>query len=173
MIRRRGHHKAIVKEALGLAGSNAIRLFEPELLETQRRWIANTTANGRQLVVEPWLERELDFSVQLEMADDGLKLCGYTGLINDAKGQFQGNVACRPSEKNPGKPDRAFPRAAGHRPALACNFTRRSLRCLKQNCAAQIISARSALTRSLIATRTARFGSNRLWKSIRAIRWDD
>ena len=92
-IRRRGHHKIIIKEALGLAGSNAIRLFEPELLESHRRWIANAAAKGRQLVVEPWLERELDFSVQLEMTDDGLKLCGYTGLINDARGQFQANVA--------------------------------------------------------------------------------
>ena len=92
-IRRRGHHKIIVKEALGLAGSNAMRLFEPELLESHRRWLANAVANGRQLVVEPWLERELDFSVQLEMTGDGLKLCGYTGLINDAKGQFQANVA--------------------------------------------------------------------------------
>ncbi|MEJ0088474.1 MAG: DUF455 family protein [Limisphaerales bacterium] len=92
-IRQRGHHKIVIKEALGLAGSNAMRLFEPELLETHRRWISNGVGNGRQLVVEPWLERELDFSVQLEMADDGLKLCGYTGLINDAKGQFQGNIA--------------------------------------------------------------------------------
>ena len=92
-IRQRGHHEIVVKEALGLAGSNAIRLFEPEPLETHRSWIANAVENGRQLVVEPWLERVLDFSVQLEMSDDGLKLCGYTGLLNDAKGQFQGNVA--------------------------------------------------------------------------------
>jgi hypothetical protein len=92
-IRQRGHHKIVIKESLGLAGSNALRLFEPEILEPQQRWITNAIANGRQLVVEPWLERELDFSVQLEMADDGLKLCGYTGLINDARGQFQANVA--------------------------------------------------------------------------------
>jgi hypothetical protein len=92
-IRRRGHHKIVVKESLGLAGSNAMRLFEPEILETQRRWIANAVANQQQLVVEPWLERVLDFSVQLEMSDGGLKLCGYTGLINDARGQFQANVA--------------------------------------------------------------------------------
>jgi uncharacterized ferritin-like protein (DUF455 family) len=92
-IRTRGHHKIVIKEALGLAGSNAMRLFEPEILESHRRWIINATENGRQIVVEPWLERELDFSVQLEMSDDGLKLCGYIGLINDAKGQFQGNVA--------------------------------------------------------------------------------
>jgi uncharacterized ferritin-like protein (DUF455 family) len=98
-IRRRGHHKIVIKEALGLAGSNAMRLFEPEILEAHRRWIANTVENHRQLVVEPWLERVLDFSVQLEMADDGLKLCGYAGLINDAKGQFQGNIAAPGHQK--------------------------------------------------------------------------
>ncbi len=49
--------------------------------------------HGRQLVVEPWLERELDFSVQLEMGPRGLKLCGYTGLVNDRKGQFLANWA--------------------------------------------------------------------------------
>jgi uncharacterized ferritin-like protein (DUF455 family) len=92
-IRARGHHKIVIKESLGLAGSNAMRLFEPEILETHRRWIDNAVGSGRQLVVEPWLERALDFSVQLEMSDDGLKLYGYTGLINDARGQFQANVA--------------------------------------------------------------------------------
>jgi len=98
-IRRRGHHKIIVKEALGLAGSNAMRLFEPDLLASHRRWMAHAVGNDRQLVVEPWLERVLDFSVQLEMTADGLKLCGYTGLLNDAKGQFQGNVAAPGHQK--------------------------------------------------------------------------
>jgi len=92
-IRRRGHHKIVVKQAIGLAGSNAVRLFEPELLETHRRWMANVLRSGQQLVIEPWLERLMDFSAQLEMTTDGLKLCGYTGLLNDAKGQFQGNWA--------------------------------------------------------------------------------
>lgn len=92
-IRGRGHHKIVIKEALGLAGHNAIRLWEPELLEAQRRWITNAVQDGRELVVEPWLERELDFSVQLEMTAHGLKLCGYTGLTNDRRGQFQTNWA--------------------------------------------------------------------------------
>jgi hypothetical protein len=92
-IRERGHHRIVVKEALGLAGSNAIRLWEPALLDTQRRWLARALENGRQLVVEPWQERELDFSVQLEMTAAGLKLCGYTGLINDRQGRFLANWA--------------------------------------------------------------------------------
>lgn len=92
-IRARGDHKIVVKQAVGLAGSNAVRLFEPDLLESQRRWMNRRLASGQVLIIEPWLERELDFSVQLEMTPAGLKLCGYTGLFNDARGQFIGNWA--------------------------------------------------------------------------------
>jgi len=91
-IRRRGHHKIIAKEALGLAGHNSIRLWEPSVLETQRRWMARALEHG-QIVIEPWLERLTDFSIQLEMNSRGLKVCGYTGLINDLRGQFQANWA--------------------------------------------------------------------------------
>ena len=92
-IRARGHHRVVVKQAFGLAGHNALRLWEPELLAAQRRWMENSLTNGRQLVIEPWLERVVDFSAQLEMGAAGLQLIGYTGLMNDAKGQFQANTA--------------------------------------------------------------------------------
>ena len=92
-IRSRGHHPIVVKEAFGVAGSNALRLFEPEILPPQKRWLENAFARRRELVIEPWLERLTDFSVQLEMTADGLKLCGFTGLLNDARGQFIANFA--------------------------------------------------------------------------------
>jgi uncharacterized ferritin-like protein (DUF455 family) len=92
-IRGSGHHKVVIKEEIGLAGHNSLRLWEPELLEKQRRWLGHNLEHGRRLVVEPWLERELDFSVQFEMGEPGLKLCGYTGLLNDRKGQYQANWA--------------------------------------------------------------------------------
>ncbi len=98
-IRARGHHKIVIKEALGLAGGNAIRLWEPEVLPAQTRWMQRAFESGQQLVVEPWLEREIDFSAQLEMTSEGLKLCGYTGLTNDARGQFQANWARSGSER--------------------------------------------------------------------------
>ncbi len=92
-IRQRGHQKIVVKQAHGLAGHNAMRLWEPELLPAQRRWIERSLEQGMRLVVEPWLERELDFSVQLEKSKDKLSLIGYTGLLNDHRGQFQANWA--------------------------------------------------------------------------------
>jgi uncharacterized ferritin-like protein (DUF455 family) len=92
-IRARGHHKIVVKEAFGVAGSNAIRLFEPEILPAQMRWLESASARNRELVVEPWVDRLVDFSAQLEMTERGLKLCGYTGLQADARGQFVANFA--------------------------------------------------------------------------------
>lgn len=92
-IRSRGHHRVVVKHDLGLAGHHAIRLWEPELLPDQERWMARSLAEGRRLVVEPWLDRQLDFSVQLEMEPSGLRLCGYTGLVNDRRGQYLANWA--------------------------------------------------------------------------------
>lgn len=92
-IRARGHHRVVVKEALGLAGGNAIRLWEPDLLPTQLRWMEKRLQAGATLVVEPWLERRHDFSVQFEMGPDGLKLRGFTTLLTDLNGQYLGNVA--------------------------------------------------------------------------------
>ena len=92
-IRARGHRKIVVKASFGVAGSNALRLFEPTLLPAQLRWMENAFAHKRELVVEPWLERLLDFSVQLEMTAGKLKLCGFTGLQCDARGQFIANFA--------------------------------------------------------------------------------
>jgi uncharacterized ferritin-like protein (DUF455 family) len=92
-IRARGHHRVVVKQALGLAGGNAIRLWEPELLDTQRRWMADAFEAGRTLVVEPWLEREADFSAQYEMTGNRLHLVGFTDLYNDQRGQFTANGA--------------------------------------------------------------------------------
>jgi hypothetical protein len=92
-LRHGGYPKVVVKQTHGLAGHNALRLWEPDLLETQRRWMAHAFEKGQRLVIEPWLERQLDFSLQLEMGAEGLKLCGYTGLINDHRGQFQANWA--------------------------------------------------------------------------------
>ncbi len=100
-IRARGHHRVVVKEALGLAGSNAIRLWEPAILPNQRQWMENRLAEGTTLIVEPWLERVLDFSAQYEMGPTGLRLVGYTTLLIDARGQYLGNRAAPNHARHP------------------------------------------------------------------------
>lgn len=100
-FRDQGHHRLVVKQALGLAGANAIRLWEPELLETQRRWMAESLEAGQTLVVEPWLERLADFSVQFERTASGLRRIGFTDLFNDHRGQFLANGASPGFERRP------------------------------------------------------------------------
>jgi uncharacterized ferritin-like protein (DUF455 family) len=92
-------HRLVVKEEFGFAGGGQIRLWEPELLPTQRRWMESAFDRGATLVIEPWLDRVRDFSVQLEQtaasdtAPGTLRLLGFTGLVNDLRGQFQANWA--------------------------------------------------------------------------------
>jgi uncharacterized ferritin-like protein (DUF455 family) len=93
-LRRRGQQQVLVKQSFGLAGHNALRLWESELLPAQRRWLARSLESGRAVVLEPWLERVVDFSIQLEMhRDAGLSVLGYTGLRTDKRGQYRGNWA--------------------------------------------------------------------------------
>lgn len=92
-FRAQGYARLVAKEAIGLAGHNALRLWESEITKPQERWLERTLAPGNQIVIEPWCERLLDFSIQLQMEPGGLRVLGYTGLINDLKGQFRANWA--------------------------------------------------------------------------------
>jgi uncharacterized ferritin-like protein (DUF455 family) len=113
-IRARGHHRIVAKEAIGLAGHNAIRLWEPEVLESQKRWLGSVFESGRRVVIEPWLERVEDFSVQLEMSERRLALCGFAGLINDPKGQYRGNWAASNFQRSiPARVSAHFKQAGG------------------------------------------------------------
>jgi hypothetical protein len=92
-FRQQGHYRLVLKRNLSLAGHGAIRFWEPELSGPQSAWINRALERGGTLVIEPWLERVADFSLQLEMNGSQLLLRGYTGLCNDPKGQFRANWA--------------------------------------------------------------------------------
>jgi uncharacterized ferritin-like protein (DUF455 family) len=102
-FRQLGYPRLVAKETLGVAGSNALRLWEPELLPQQLRWLETTLDRGMTLVIEPWLDRRVDFSMQWEMRSDGLRLLGFTGLLADGRGQYLGNWV----EPHPGRPPAA------------------------------------------------------------------
>lgn len=91
--RQDGPVRLVVKEALGLAGGNALRLWEPSLLPAQEAWLRSAFERRMTLVVEPWLERVAEFSIQWDMRRDGLRLVGFAGLESDHRGQYAGNWA--------------------------------------------------------------------------------
>ncbi len=97
-IRARGHHRVVAKAALDLAGAGQLRLWEPEVLASQWSWIESRAAGPGGLVIEPWLERLADFSVQVEVGGraggtTATALVGYAGLRADLRGQFVSNWA--------------------------------------------------------------------------------
>jgi len=97
-IRGRGHHRIVAKAALDLAGAGQLRLWEDEVLPAQWRWLESQVDHPSGLVIEPWLERVVDFSVQIDVsACEGgrgqAEIVGYAGMEADLRGQFVSNWA--------------------------------------------------------------------------------
>lgn len=86
-LERAGHHHGVVKPAFGTSGRGFRRTerFQP----TDDTWAESVIQSHGALVVEPWLDRLADFSVQGEVLPDGrLRLKGLTHLITDERGRF-------------------------------------------------------------------------------------
>ena len=84
--------KLVAKAPLGLAGHDMQRLWEPELLPTQRAWIAQTIERQGGVVIEPWRERMLDFSSQWEVEPKRMRRLGLVRMLTDLRGQYQASL---------------------------------------------------------------------------------
>jgi len=72
-----------------------LRLMEQTLQEPQRAWIRRQLETPGAILIEPWLDRLLDFSCQFEMEQEGLRRKGFVRMINDARGQYQSSIHSR------------------------------------------------------------------------------
>ena len=84
-MKRAGFQEIALKSPFGAAARGNRRWRGPEDLE----WAARVMERQGGLVVEPWLDRVWDFSVQFEMGNDGLKHLDFIRLENNPRGQFQ------------------------------------------------------------------------------------
>lgn len=83
--------QVLLKAPMACAGRGHLRVNAASIPERTRGWIANTLAGHGAVVVEPWLERVLDFSALYEMKPGGeVNLLGMTRMENDAAGRFTG-----------------------------------------------------------------------------------
>lgn len=79
-----------LKAPFGASGQKNRRLLADEpFTEAVRRWAQRILTEQQALVVEPWLERVWDFSVQFEMDDTRLEKVALIHLFNDQRGQFR------------------------------------------------------------------------------------
>jgi len=83
--------QALLKAPMSYAGRGHLRVNSASDPGKTRGWIANTLASHGSVVVEPWLERVMDFSALYEMKPGGMvSLIGLTRMENDAAGRFLG-----------------------------------------------------------------------------------
>jgi hypothetical protein len=83
-----GHVRGVVKPAFSSSGRGFRRteLWQP----ADDAWAEATLEIHGALVLEPWLDRLADFSVQAEVQPDrNLQLKGLTRLLTDERGRFQ------------------------------------------------------------------------------------
>lgn len=82
---------SVVKAPLGASGRNALRVAPHGIEIHQARWIERTLAAQGGVLVEPWVERLADFSVQLDVGGAGKTVLGVTRFLTDARGQYIGH----------------------------------------------------------------------------------
>ena len=88
----------VVKAPLGAAGRNAVRIRRGAVTAEQERQLDRMLREHGALVVEPWLDRVLDFSCHLTIQTDGVVHDGMIRTECDARGQFSGAVLHRFSD---------------------------------------------------------------------------
>ncbi len=86
-----GSPDLVCKAPYGTA-ANANRLIRGDVAipPAIEQWLSATLKAQGSIVVEPWLERVYDFSVQFEQRGAELRTIGTTRLHNNARGQFKG-----------------------------------------------------------------------------------
>jgi hypothetical protein len=83
--------ECVLKAPFSTAGRDRrIRSVSTALGREEEEWIAEMLRKQKSLVLEPWLDRVVDFSVQYDAEGDGrLRRRGIVVLENSKKGQFR------------------------------------------------------------------------------------
>ncbi len=89
-----GYEDIVCKAPFGTAANGNRCILEHEIIsESTRKWLNRVWKEQGGTVVEPWLNRVFDFSIQFEVAPRQSKVVAYTRLENNSRGQFKGIVS--------------------------------------------------------------------------------
>ena len=89
-LSKQGHQWAVVKRAFGTAGRGQRRIRLP-LGGTELSWVRKASIPSDGVRLEPWHQRELDFSTQMyRKASGSVEIKGHCHIICSPKGQFWG-----------------------------------------------------------------------------------
>ncbi|GAA5495263.1 hypothetical protein Rhal01_01438 [Rubritalea halochordaticola] len=87
---------ALMKAPFSAAGRGHCRVIDGEWTDSMRGWLRRVLSDQGGVVVEPWLDRVMDFSSQYEVKPSGeIKHIGMVLVLNDDLGRFRG-IEARP-----------------------------------------------------------------------------
>lgn len=91
-----GAQSAVIKAPLATAGRGLVLVKGDKDWARTERWIDKTIATQGAVVVEPWLDNVLDFSIQFTLREGGVTaINGVTRFLTDGRGQYTGTVLGR------------------------------------------------------------------------------
>jgi hypothetical protein len=88
-IHKNGYSRAIIKAEFGTAGRSTIRCRYP-LSKQQSKWLGRVLRQQGAVVVEPELQRVIDYSIQISVGES-IKVHTVGRFETNAKGQYQGH----------------------------------------------------------------------------------
>lgn len=90
MLASRPGQRWVLKSAWSASGRSSIRLWDDSITVTQRGWIQKTLRRDGGLLMEPWRDRVVDVSWQMDVESDETVHHGLQRFIADARGQYRG-----------------------------------------------------------------------------------
>jgi len=91
-LKTEGFAETLVKAVFGQAGRNQVRVLGGRPSAVQERWLRKILVEQGSVVVEPRLDKVLDLSVHLDLADpEQAVTAGWTRFFTDGRGQYRGS----------------------------------------------------------------------------------
>ncbi len=92
-LQEQGYEDIVCKAPFGTAANgNRCILGNETISAGTLKWLNRIWKEQGSIVVEPWLNRVFDFSIQIEASPKHSKVDAYTRLENNSRGQFKGIV---------------------------------------------------------------------------------
>ncbi len=92
-LRQNGHETLILKSPYGTSAGNTLLIEKKD--DLNEKWIENILNKHSEIIVEPWLNRINDLSIQIYV-DKKIRYLGISQFLTNARGVYQGAIVSPP-----------------------------------------------------------------------------
>lgn len=91
-LKQKGYENIVCKAPFGTAANGNCCILAEKITNGTLKWLNRIWEDQDIIIVEPWLDRVFDFSVQFQVDDNTARIIDFTRLVNNSRGQFKGIV---------------------------------------------------------------------------------